>query len=362
MGPLDKTGYKGKRLYEPYGYTEGYGYVSKKAQIESELALNRANDKKEFASVEYSEQIHAFVFRNVDEQVRGIAKLDDIIPQNLIKEAGYDKETKCLWIVFDHSEKRVEIVLDDLIDVTEAGDGLMNVEDKFAIRLHEECERFLTVGPNGLLLSGIQDAIDVERDRSLQAEKDELNRARKAENDLLVMIMQEQADRAKADREEKERAETAEKDLRDTIGTGFTSLDNETVTSRFHALYHDLQNESESRLTEDVNLNTLLQTEANARQSGDNELRSSISSYVTRINTLESQVSSLQSQVSSIRAYQAAMEQLQIEINQRTAQVNSLQSQINSLQSQINSIANYASQAQSYNADENDKLSEKEFE
>lgn len=172
------------RMYEPYGYAENNDYMGKITQLHNELATNRENDKKEFASVEYSETLKAFIFRNTKGEAVGKAEMKDIVPQDLIEDARYDVDTKTIIITFTNGQT-IEISLDDIIDVAEAGDGLQLSDNKFSIRLTSDCEEFLSVGADGLKLSGVQDAIDVEKDRAISAETAETTRATKAESDIV---------------------------------------------------------------------------------------------------------------------------------------------------------------------------------
>ncbi len=250
------------RMYEPYGYDDDSNYISKKDQIERELQQNRINDCKEFASVEYNETLQAFVFKNVKGQERGYAYMADIIPSELIKDAYYDSTTKNLIITFVNG-KTVTIPLNDLIDVVEAGDGLENVDGKFYIKLTEDCERFLTVDENGLKLSGVQDAIDIERDRAISAETEEFNRATQAEANLSAAIRQEVSDRTDGDRL-----------IRTIIGTGFSTNETETVSYQFNALSEKAQKEIDDRTT-------AVAQEAQLREIGDGALDGRITSLDT---------------------------------------------------------------------------------
>lgn len=153
------------RMCEPWGYQESDEYLSKKTQLENELEENKQNDVKEFASVEYDSDIRAFVFKNVKGEPQGYAYMSDIIPSDLIESVEYDQETKDLVITFKGGEI-VNIPLDDLIDVEEAGDGLELDGNKFVIKIDENSELFLSVSEDGLKLSGVQSAIDTEKDRA----------------------------------------------------------------------------------------------------------------------------------------------------------------------------------------------------
>ena len=277
------------RMYEPYGYEDNSNYISKKDQIERELQQNRINDCKEFASVEYDTTLKAFVFKNVKNQVRGYAYMADIIPSELIANAYYNTESKNLVITFVNG-KTVNIPLYDLIDVVEAGDGIKNVDGKFYINLAKNCEGFLTVDENGLKLSGVQDAIDAERDRAISAETKEYGRAKQAEDSLASAIRQEATDRSNNDNL-----------IRQTIGNDFTTNPTETVSYKFDELSEKVQKEIDDRGTAvskeaqlrelgDGNLSSLISQEAAIRTSEVTELRNNITSEKTRAEKKESEV------------------------------------------------------------------------
>jgi len=259
-------------MYEPYGYQDDANYISKKDQIERELQQNRINDCKEFASVEYDATLKAFVFKNVKNQVRGYAYMADIIPSDLIADVYYDTEAKNLIITFVNG-KVVNIPLNDLIDVVEAGNGLKFEDGKFHINLSEDCERFLTVDENGLKLSGVQDAINVERDRAISAETEEYDRATQAEESLASAIRQEVTDRS-----------TNDNLIRQTIGNDFTTNPTETVTYKFNLLSEKVQKEIDDR-------GTAVSQEAQLRELGDGNLSNLIIQETTArasdINNLE---------------------------------------------------------------------------
>ena len=276
-------------MYEPYGYEDNSNYISKKDQIERELQQNRINDCKEFASVEYDTTLKAFVFKNVKNQVRGYAYMADIIPSDLIADAYYNTDSKNLVITFVNG-KVVNIPLDDLIDIAEAGDGIKNVDGKFYINLTEDCERFLTVDENGLKLNGVQDAINAERDRAISAETEEYDRATQAEDSLASAIRQEATDRSNNDNL-----------IRQTIGNDFTTNPTETVSYKFNELSEKVQKEIDDRGTAvsqeaqlrelgDGNLSNLINQETTVRTSEVTELRDNIASEKTRAEKKESEL------------------------------------------------------------------------
>ena len=148
----------------------------------------------------------------------------------------------------------------------------------------------MTVDENGLKLSGVQDAIDAERDRAISAETKEYDRATQAENSLASAIRQEATDRSNNDNL-----------IRQTIGNDFTTNPTETVSHKFDELSEKVQKEIDDRGTavskeaqirelDDRNLSSLISQEAAIRTSEVTELRNNITSEKTRAEKKESEL------------------------------------------------------------------------
>jgi hypothetical protein len=316
-------------MYEPYGYEENNEYLGKITQLDNELATNRENDNKEFASVEYSETLKAFIFKNVKGEGVGTAYMSDIIPQDLIKDAKYDVETKSIVITFVN-DQIITIPLDDIIDVAEAGDGLQLVDNKFSILIPSESEDFLSVNSDGIKVTGVQDAINVERDRAISAETEENERAVEVEEQLSAAIQAEVTNRindvdteetrakgaedaldAKIDQEivdrtadvdsEETRAKKEEKRIDDTIGGGFSTASTETITYKLNATNQALATETSNRTTQDNQLQNNINNEVTARQGEITRLENLIAAreqiLVARIESLEDRVQALEDKV-----------------------------------------------------------------
>lgn len=278
-------------MYEPYGYDDNGNYISKKDQIERELLQNRINDCKEFASVEYNNSLKAFVFKNVKGKEVGYANMSDIVPQELIADAYYDVTTKSLIITFING-KTVVIPLNDLIDILEAGDGLKEEDGKLHIKLTDDCELFLTVDENGLKLSGVQDAINVERDRAISAETEEYERALQAETELNEALALETTNRIDGDRL-----------IRNIIGTGFTTTPTETVTQKYIDMANSLSEETRNRTSQDNQLQNNINTETTAREAADTRLENLITIENSRaIGVENSLTTSIDNEVSNRKA------------------------------------------------------------
>jgi hypothetical protein len=266
------------RMYEPYGYDEENDYISKRFQIEDDLRTSRQNDVKEFENIDdlynkhntevfgsayYDNDLESVIFKNLDGNAIASIKMTDIFPSKLVKSAEYDKDTQHLIITFDNDDK-IDIDLNDLINNLEAGDGLILNDAKFNVLIGPSSEKFvsgtgenfLTVSSSGVAINHIQDAIDVEKARALEAERVEREARIDQDNVLLGLI---NAEKARAIGEE---------------GRIETKLDNEIAD----------------------------------RNTQNNRHDSSIASLESRVSALESRVSSLQSSYNSLDARVRALE------------------------------------------------------
>lgn len=291
------------RIYEPYGFGETYKYESIPTRIDNELAESQTNDSKQFASVSYNEDAKALIFKNVNNVEQGRVYLKDIIGlETLIKRAYYDENTKELVIVFNEEKSDVvRIPLDKIIDVTEAGKGLIQDGGKFNVLIDADSESYLTVSQNGVKLSGVNDAITLafttERNRAVAKEieldkkiENEKNRAIQAETDLNNGLMAEIRNRESADKALSNRIDTeisnrtaadiqlqnninteannrldGDNAIRAIIGNGFTSTPTETITQRHIDLGQRIDKEIADRTTQDNVLQTNINNEVTAR-------------------------------------------------------------------------------------------------
>ena len=291
------------RIYEPYGFGESYQYESIPTRIDNELSESQANDSKQFASVAYNEDAKALIFKNVGNVEQGRVYLKDIIGlETLIERAYYDENTKELVIVFNEEKSDVvRIPLDKIIDVTEAGNGLVQEGGKFNVLIDPNNEGYLSVSQSGVKVSGVNDAINhavtTEQSRAVGRE-DELNQKINAEtsrattsesvlNDGLQAEIRnrESSDKALGSRidteitnrtssddilQSKIETETSNRIDRDNaikaiIGNGFTSKPTETITQKYIDLGVRIVNEISDRTTQDNVLQTNINNEVTAR-------------------------------------------------------------------------------------------------
>lgn len=97
-----------------------------------------------------------------------VSKIDAsiFIADGVLNNVEYDAENDKLiftWNTIDLTTgdlKKVEVDVKDLVDTYTAGNGLTLENNAFSVKVDETSESFLTVGADGVKLSGVQNAID----------------------------------------------------------------------------------------------------------------------------------------------------------------------------------------------------------
>lgn len=90
------------------------------------------------------------------------------IPRDqFLKDVNYDEETNILEFLFivrneenEEEQKVVKIDMTDLEDIYTNGDGLNLENKKFSIKIDADTQPYINVGPNGLKIIGINEALD----------------------------------------------------------------------------------------------------------------------------------------------------------------------------------------------------------
>ena len=145
--------------------------------------------------------------------VDGVAAGDINIPEGqFLKTVSYDEVSKKLTFDFktEAGDKQIEISIADLVDTYTNGNGISLDANKFSIKLDTASESFLTLGVDGLKLSGVQAAIDAAVDV-------EHDRAVSKENELQESILKEVSDRSVADTKTLESAKAYADSLTDAV-------------------------------------------------------------------------------------------------------------------------------------------------
>lgn len=273
---------KKTRMYEPWGYQEENNYESSENQFEIEL-------NELFASAAYNEQDKKIHFFNNDGEDLSGSTIDTTqFASSVIEEAYYDKDTKELVIKFSNGDE-VRINMAEIIDENEFADGLQVDSDGIvSVKIDESSDSYLTVGSDGIKLSGVKDAIDAETARATSAETtlqeaidNEISRATSAETALDVKINQEIQDRKDDVDAEETRAKAKEDEIK-------AALDAEIARSKREDELHD--DELSALNTRVGLLDTKLDAEITRSTSADTVLDNKITAEETRAKEEENAI------------------------------------------------------------------------
>ena len=253
------------RMYEPWGYQDQNNYQGSEIIKENDL-------DSFFAGVEYKRDDNKIHFTNKDGDEVGSLNVNDFVKSDSIIEKTEYKDG-ILKIYFTNGDI-VTIDLTELLDENEFKDGLVVDENTVKVLVDVESEKWLTVSPNGVKVSGIQ----AEIDRLDGKVDDEIARATseetRIESKLESKLDQEIADRIADVNEEETRAAGEETRID-------TKLDQEITRSK------DYDNSLDTRIGI---LNDGLTSEKTAREAYDVTLENRISSEISRATSAETEL------------------------------------------------------------------------
>lgn len=96
-----------------------------------------------------------------------IAEIDatDFIKDGMVNKVEFDPETKILTITFntDSGKQDITVNLSSLVDTYTAGNGIAIDNNVVSVKRDADSEGFLTIGTNGVKLSGVQDEIETAK-------------------------------------------------------------------------------------------------------------------------------------------------------------------------------------------------------
>jgi len=302
---------KKTRMYEPWGYQEENNYESSENQFEIEL-------NELFASAAYNDNDKKIHFFNNDGLELSGSSIDTTeFASGVIVSATYDKETKILTIVFSNGDV-VKVNLADLIDENEFGDGLQVNDGIVSIKLDSSTETYLTVGPDGLKLSGVDAAIEAEKTRAEEAEAtldakinaeetrakaeesaldakidEEISRATSAETALDTKITQEIVDRETDVDAEETRAKAVEEALDAKLDQEIQDRKNDVDAEEERATTAEAAEKARAEAAEAAanrridTLNDALDAEKGIREAADIRLENLITAEKNRATSAE---------------------------------------------------------------------------
>ena len=255
MTPKRKT-----RMYEPWGYQDQNNYQG--AEIIHENDLDSF-----FAGVEYKRDDNKIHFTNKDGDEVGSLNVNDFIKSDSIIEKTVYKDG-ILKIYFTNGDI-VTIDLTELLDENEFKDGLIVNEHVVKVLVDANSERWLTVSPDGVKVSGIQAEIDRLDGRI----DDEIARATGEEARIEAKLDQEIQDRIDDVDAEETRATGEEARIEAKLDQEITraTQTEQSINHRVDTLNDELDAEESRAEAAEQEIRTLLTREINDRVADVNE-------------------------------------------------------------------------------------------
>jgi len=149
------------RMYEPWGYVDENNYQGASIILDNDL-------ESFFAEVSYNKDDNKIHFANKDGEEKATIDVNEFVKSDTIVEKAWYEDGK-IYVKFTNGDV-ITIDVEELIDQNEFSDGLQVNEGIVSVLIDGESEAFLSVSSNGVKVSGVQDAIDAERDRAISAE------------------------------------------------------------------------------------------------------------------------------------------------------------------------------------------------
>lgn len=119
------------------------------------------------------------------------------IPKDqFLKDASYNPATKDIELLCEttEGERILRINVSDLVDTYTAGNGLALENGKFSVKINEDSEPYLTVGENGVKLSGIDSALNAKANKSDVYDKDYCDEHFLTDSDIDGVVTQNDLD------------------------------------------------------------------------------------------------------------------------------------------------------------------------
>lgn len=292
-----------KGVYSPWGYQEEEDYQS------SENLFDGLLDKF-VAQAKYNKEDKKIHLYNKDgDEISGTSIDTTEFVVGVIESATYDPATKILTIVFSNGDV-TEINLAELIDETEFGDGLKVESGLVSVLIDETSEDYISVGEDGIKVSGVDAAIKVETDRAIEAEETEKARAEAQEAILDAKIDAETNRATTAEANEKQRAQEAENALDEKIDEEIaralsaesvlrTSIETEVTRAtqteqmldgKINSVHLELESEQARAELAEQELSTRLATEIQRSQNAEISINNRIDAEVSRATSAETAI------------------------------------------------------------------------
>ena len=286
------------RMYEPWGYQEENNYQGGETILDNDL-------ESFFAGTSYNKDDNKIYFTNKDGETKASLDVSEFVKSDSIIDHTEYKDG-ILKIYFTNGDV-ISIDLSELLDENEFKDGLIVDDHVIKVLIDSTGEPYLSVSEDGVKISGVDAAIQVETDRATAAEEaldakidDEIARATSAETALDEKIDAEIARATSAETAlqnaidaEATRAQEAEADLQaaldQEIADRIADVDAEETRAKAaeQALQTALTNEitratqTEQQLNHRIDMvNDELDSEESRAQAAEQELRTLLTNEI----------------------------------------------------------------------------------
>lgn len=248
------------RMYEPWGYREENNYQGREIICENDL-------DSFFADTEYVKDDNKIYFYNKDGEKVGTLNVEEFVKSDSIVEKTEYKDG-ILKIYFTNGDI-ITIDLTELLDENEFKDGLIVADHVVKVLVDANSERWLTVSPDGVKVSGIQ----AEIDRLDERIDDEIARATSEEARIEAKLDQEIADRIADVDEEEARATGEETRIEAKLDQEITraTRTEQELESKINTLNAEIDSEERRAEAAEQEIRTLLTREINDRIADVNE-------------------------------------------------------------------------------------------
>ena len=153
---------------------------------DSVLAYDNTSGLSATLSLSYNETDKKIILKGKGDAVISEIDATSFIKDGMLDKAEYVSTSNELVFTFNTESGKEEIRVNvaGLVDTYNAGNGLSLTDHTFSVKVDSASESFLTVGAEGVKLSGVQSAIDAAKDAVTALITAEQNRAEKAEQEL----------------------------------------------------------------------------------------------------------------------------------------------------------------------------------
>ena len=253
------------RMYEPWGYQEENNYQGGETILDNDL-------ESFFAGTSYNKDDNKIYFTNKDGETKASLDVSEFVKSDSIIDHTEYKDG-ILKIYFTNGDV-ISIDLSELLDENEFKDGLIVDNHVIKVLIDSTGEPYLSVSEDGVKISGIDAAIQVETDRATAAEEtldakidDEIARATSAETALDEKIDAETA-----------RATSAETALQDAI---------DAESTRAKAVEADLQTALDQEIADRI---ADVDEEETRAKAAEQALQTALTNEITRATQTEQQL------------------------------------------------------------------------